>query len=65
MKVSDRNQNKDDKFNNSRRYLVQLSLSETQVHIWLHENKALPCNFSQELLSTLHWTDNSQYRLLN
>ena len=37
MKVSKGNQNRDDKFNNSRIYLVQLSLSETQVHIRLHE----------------------------
>ena len=37
MKVSKGNQNRGDKFNNSRINLVQLSLSETQVHIRLHE----------------------------
>ena len=37
MKVSDGNQNGGDKFNNSKTYLVQLSLSETQVHIFFYE----------------------------
>ena len=36
-KVSEGNQNRGDKFNNSGRHLIQLSLSETQVHIRLHE----------------------------
>ena len=37
VKVSEGNQNRGDKFNNSGRHLIQLSLSETQVHIRLHE----------------------------
>ena len=44
MKVSKGNQNRGDKFNNSRIYLVQLSLSETQVHIRLHELNSKHCH---------------------
>ena len=45
MKVSKGNQNRGDKFNNSRIYLVQLSLSETQVHIRLHELNSKRCHY--------------------
>lgn len=54
MEVSEGNQNRGEKFNNSRIYLVQLSLSETQVHIRLHKVYSKCCHYIMQFYTNYY-----------